>query len=882
MDLEKLKLAALEQLSVSAVLYDPESCILWANQAFQDAAKKTLKELQGQKCYKVWNRNEQCAGCAVAKALKSGKVASSLMSPSNPEGCPVFPGFWIAHATPVKDEREQIAGVLVLTVNTKDQQAANEALQRSLALLNITQKLSKTGGWEWDTVNKKMFWTEEAYRIHGFDPDELLAGSPEHADRSISCYAPEDQLIISEAFRKCAEEGIAYDLEFLITNAHGQKVWIHTVAEPLTQNGRVIKVIGNIVDITRQREVENDYLTLFHEMLDGFALHEIICNDAGEPVDYRFLKVNPAFERMTGLKAADIEGKTVLEILPATEKHWIETYGRVSLTGEPAHFENISGALGKFFEVSAYQPSYGQFACIFTDATERTMAKQKLKESEERFKALHNASFGGITIHDKGTILECNQGLSTITGFSIEELIGMNSLMLIAEKSRDLVRANIKVGYEKPYEVYGLRKSGEEYPLRLEARNIPYKGKEVRVVEFRDITDLKKSEEERESLREQLIQSQKIESVGRLAGGIAHDFNNMLSVILGHTELALEQLSPSHPLFNDLQEIRKAATRSANLTQQLLAFARKQTVTPKVLDLNETVEGMLKMLRRLIGEDIDLAWLPKPEPCLVKMDPSQIDQILANLCVNARDAIENNGKVTIETSLAHFNEDYCRTHVEALPGDFINISVSDNGSGMDQVTMKNLFEPFFTTKELGKGTGLGLATIYGIVKQNNGFINVYSEPEHGSTFKVYLPRHEKIDGAADGNAELAAAVKGKETILLVEDEPAILKIAAMLLERQGYKVLTAKTPSEALTIAKNSKNQIAMLMTDVIMPDMNGRELANKLSERIPTLKVLFMSGYTANIISRHGVLDDGMHFIQKPFSISDLATKVREVLDEE
>ncbi|MDD2337140.1 MAG: ATP-binding protein, partial [Geobacteraceae bacterium] len=393
------------------------------------------------------------------------------------------------------------------------------------------------------------------------------------------------------------------------------------------------------------------------------------------------------------------------------------------------------------------------------------------------------------------------------------------------------------------------------------------------------LEERKRTEGEREKLQEQLNQVQKMESVGRLAGGVAHDFNNMLGVILGHTELALRKAYPSQPLCSDLQEIRKAAERSAKLVRQLLAFARKETIAPKVLDLNRTVEGMLQMFRRLIGEDIDLVWLPGVRECPVKMDPSQIDQILANLCVNARDAIGGVGKVIIETADAVFDYEYCLNHPGFVSGEFVLLTVSDDGCGMEKEMLNKIFEPFFTTKAVGEGTGLGLATVFGIVKQNNGFINVYSEPGHGTTFKIYLPRYSAKAIVAKSET-LEPIRKGHETILLVEDEPAILELGKMMLESFGYSVLTASTPYEAINLADENAKEINLLMTDVVMPGMNGRELAKKLVPIIPDLTCLFMSGYTADVIAHRGVLDEGVSFIQKPFSMQTLAGKVREALD--
>ncbi|MBF0398690.1 MAG: response regulator [Desulfobacterales bacterium] len=379
--------------------------------------------------------------------------------------------------------------------------------------------------------------------------------------------------------------------------------------------------------------------------------------------------------------------------------------------------------------------------------------------------------------------------------------------------------------------------------------------------------------------KKQLAQAQKMESVGRLAGGVAHDFNNMLGVILGNIEMALEEVPPNQPLHDNLKEIEKAASRSADLARQLLAFARKQTISPKVIDLNETVEGMLKMLRRLIGENIDMSWNPGVGLWPVKMDPAQLDQILANLCINAKDAIDGVGNIAIHTENTTLDDAYCDKHQGFLPGDYVLLSVSDTGCGMNEETKSQIFEPFYTTKKIGKGTGLGLATVYGAVKQNNGFINVISELGRGTCFNIYLPRYSaKLTHKAEECGTQSMA-KGKETILLVEDEPAILKMTQRMLEMMGYAVLPASTPGEAIQIAKEYSGHIDIVMTDVIMPEMNGKDLAKNLMSLYPDIKRLFMSGYTADVIAHHGVIDHGVHFIQKPFSKNDLAKKLREAI---
>lgn len=393
-----------------------------------------------------------------------------------------------------------------------------------------------------------------------------------------------------------------------------------------------------------------------------------------------------------------------------------------------------------------------------------------------------------------------------------------------------------------------------------------------------DLTEKKRSEAEKGKLELKLYETDKIKTIGTLAGGIAHDFNNMLGVIIGYSELILAQTDSSHQFYTELKEIRKAAQRSADLTRKLLTFARRQTVSPKVLDLNQTVEGMLTMLRRLIGENIKLIWMPGNNLWPIKMDPSQIDQILANLCVNARDAIlPGIGKITIETKNTTFDGKYSDEHTGAISKEFVQLVVSDTGGGIDKETIAHIFEPFYTTKRVGEGTGLGLATVYGAVKQNNGDIKACSEPDLGTSFEIHIPRHlEKTISVLEYTEPI---VHGDEIIMLVEDEPTLLHMIKGMLESLGYSVIAAGTPSKAIQLASSFQGQIHLLATDVIMPEMNGSQLAKQLMEIRPEMKHLFMSGYTDNVIADQGVLKEGVSFIQKPFSINELANKIRAAL---
>jgi PAS domain S-box-containing protein len=671
----------------------------------------------------------------------------------------------------------------------------------------------------------------------------------------------------------------------------GSYKWIEFTGINLFHDPDIQGLLGNYQDITERKQAEKALIKkealfrgLFDHMTSGSAVYEVR-NDGSKGTDYIIREFNRKGLEMEGKKLEEVVGGSLFDLRPTIDDYGlIPVMKKVWETGIPEYYPARiyqDDRFSNYYENHIFRLPSGEVVTIYNDVTHEKNQELDLRESEARFKALHNASFGGIAIHDKGMILECNHGLSEMTGYSMDELIGMNGLLLIAEKSRPAVMNKILSGYEKPYEAMGLRKNGEEFPMRLEARNVPYKGKPVRTVEFRDITEQKQAESEKEKLQAQLLQAQKMESVGRLAGGVAHDFNNMLGVILGHAELALEQSEENSDICSDLKEIQTAAQRSADLTKQLLTFARKQIIEPKPLNLNHTVKQMITMLQRLIGEDIDLIWKPVETLWSVKMDPSQIDQILANLCVNARDAIAGVGKLTIETGMISFDEAYCAEHTGFIPGDFVLLGVSDDGCGMDKETLNNLFEPFFTTKETGKGTGLGLATVYGIVKQNNGFINVYSEPGQGTTFRIYLPRYSAAGEIPAGIQPDKPDPTGNETILLVEDEPAILNLTRMMLERKGYSVLSAATPAAAIYMAGNHTEKIHLLMTDVVMPGMNGRDLARRLTDLYPDIKLLFMSGYTANVIAHQGVLDEGVAFIQKPFSMKALADKLRMVLDQ-
>jgi two-component system, cell cycle sensor histidine kinase and response regulator CckA len=632
---------------------------------------------------------------------------------------------------------------------------------------------------------------------------------------------------------------------------------------------------------------EHEFRTLAENLPDNIVRYDR---------EGRTVYLNPVLEKNLGADAAQMIGTRVREFhADGSYEAYAQAVDAVLTSGKNGEIEFIVPVPSREpivhqIRLIPERDQHGELTgvlAICRDITEHKLAQLRLNEQLHFLQQLLDSIPIPVYYKDpQGLYLGCNAAFEAFTGLARKDIVGKTVHETVPKERADKHHAADLALLRHPglqtYEVSGIFKDGNHHDVIFnKATFVDANGCVAGTVgALMDITSLKKAEEERKLLQAKLHQTQKMEAVGQLAGGVAHDFNNMLGVIIGHAELALGMADLDDPLRRHLQEILAAGLRSAEITRQLLAFARKQTIAPKILDLNETVEGMLKLLRRLIGEDIDLAWLPGSTLWPVKMDPSQIDQILANLCVNARDAIDGVGKITIETHKVDFDSAYCAEHKGFNPGAYVMLAVSDNGSGMDKPTMDKIFEPFFTTKGMGKGTGLGLATVYGIVKQNQGFINVYSEPEHGSTFKIYLPRHEGLAGQEVKAASEHKDLTGHETILVVEDEIEHLRMVELILEKYGYHVLSAPSPGEALLAAKAHPDRIHLLLTDLIMPEMNGRDLSNAMTALYPDMICLFMSGYTNNVIVHHNVLDEGVYFIQKPFSMQNLAVKVRKVLD--
>ncbi len=615
-------------------------------------------------------------------------------------------------------------------------------------------------------------------------------------------------------------------------------------------------------------------------------------------VDGRVLEVNRSALEFCGAEGTDVLGQPFWETPWWAHSPELQTQVRDATEraagGERVRFEvahlDAHGRMRQIdFSLLPVKDEAGEVVLLIPegrDITEHKLAEQETRRQAEFLQLIIDAMPYPVFYKDRqGRYIGCNRAFEDFFGTTREQIAGKTVF--------DISPRELAEEYDRWDKRLFAQPGAQTYEGRIQTpgetlhdvifQKATFQGPDGEtagiVGAVLDITERKRTESEKEKLQAQLLQARKMESIGRLAGGVAHDFNNMLCVILNHAELGLRKLTPADPLHASLQNIEKAAERSALLTRQLLAFARKQTISPKVFDLNEIVSSLLMMLRRLVGEDIDLAWRPGEGLWRIRIDPAQADQILMNLAANARDAISGVGRISLETLNVVADEAYCASNMGVEPGEYVMLAVSDNGCGMDPETQATIFEPFFTTKESGKGTGLGLATVYGIVQQNLGSIHVYSEVGHGTTFKIYLPRcTEGLPEA--GGAPVRPLQGGWETVLLVEDEAMLLDLARTLLANLGYAVLPAGNPEEALRLAEAHAGPIHLLLTDMVMPGMSGRDLAERLEATRPGLRHLFMSGYTAHAAPHQGGEEADMNFLQKPFSAHDLALKVREVLD--
>jgi PAS domain S-box-containing protein len=684
--------------------------------------------------------------------------------------------------------------------------------------------------------------------------------------------------------------GFLQGFEFQAYRRDGEKIWLSENRRLVRdQNGAELYIEGSVENITERKRIEEEerksrqqYESLVHS-IDGIVWEMDLPS-------FTFTFVSPQAERLLGYPPEQWleEPNFWADHLYAEDRRWVLDYcTHAAAVGVEHEFDYrmiaADGRVVWFRDMVSVDRSNGEgprLRGVMVDITERKRAEDELRRSEERYRDLVENARDIIYEHDlEGNYTVVNKAGEQVTGYTLLETLRLNLSDLIApefiDKARQMLVRKLAGESVTAYELELVSKSGRRMAVEVNSRLVFHDGVPVGVQGIaRDVT-------ERKQLEEQLRQSQKLEAIGQLAGGVAHDFNNLLTVIGGYSDLVLQRLPESSPLLASVTEIKKAGDRASALTRQLLAFSRKQMLQPSVLDLNSVVSSLERMLRRLIGENIDLVTITAPDLGQVKADPGQLDQVIINLIVNARDAMPAGGKLTVQTANVELGEEYSQNHLPCVPGNYIMLAVTDTGTGMDAETQSRIFEPFFTTKPAGKGTGLGLSTAYGIVKQSGGNIWVYSEVGKGTIFRIYLPR---VDEPADESEVAGKCVqpppRGSETILLVEDEEQVRQIAQQILTSLGYNVLTATNGQEALAIAQGYPKDIDLTITDVVMPQLGGRELIERLALLRPEMKVLYMSGYTNDAIVRHGLLAEQLQFIQKPFSADGLARKIRNVLD--
>jgi two-component system cell cycle sensor histidine kinase/response regulator CckA len=740
--------------------------------------------------------------------------------------------------------------------------------------------------WLWNLDEERcVFVTPSVERLRGFTQEEALRQSMEQALAPDSFKTAAAQLADCIARVEAGDESGRIRInEFDFRRKDGSLVATETVTKLLTSGqSKVQYILGVTRDITERNlaqqalvDAKENYRKIFEGAIEGIYRTSI----EGRP-----LAVNPALARMLGYDSAD----ECLEAIGNAADVWLDLSERArfqKLMDDRGTVQNFECRLrrkdGRVIWVSVNsrkvrgpdgEALYNEG--FMEDITERRQAEER---SGSLATAIEQAAEQFVITDLKGSILYCNPAFEKATGFSKEEVLGRNPRVLKSGKQTPEF-------YRQLWDTIG---SGSVWTGRFtnKRKDGSLCEEDATISPIRDVSGrikgyvaIKRDVSERIQLENQFRQAQKLESVGRLAGGVAHDFNNLLTVINGYSGLLMEELQPPDPLWPYADEIRKAGERAAALTRQLLAFSRKQVIEVKAVDLNAIVKDAERMLRRLIGEDVELRTNLDPLLGVLMADPDQLHQVIMNLVVNARDAMPEGGKLLIETRDIVLNETAAASHPDAVPGRYVLMSVADTGTGMDEMTLEHIFEPFFTTKEQGKGTGLGLSTVYGIVRQNGGWVEVSSQPSRGTTFRIYLPRVEPgPEPSADGPAARPAAHTGG-TVLLVEDQEEVRKLAKTILKMHGFEVIEARNGMEADMLAREYSGDIQLLLTDVVMPGMSGKELCELLRSRRPTLKVLFSSGYTADVIAHRGVLEPHVAYLPKPFTALELVTKVREVL---
>jgi PAS domain S-box-containing protein len=860
----ELNSTLLKSLPFPFDIVDQQGRILYMNdQLTRLVGKNTL----GDVCWEHYKDDgQQCADCPLHQPIQIGKTVSvecdGILGKKSVQA--IHTGIIFENQEAVIEifiditERKQIEEEL----KTSDRRFVATFQQAAVGIahvgldgswLRVNTKLCQIVGYHWKELIEKTFQDI----THPDDLEIDLANIQQLLTGSIKSYALEKRY-----YRK-----------------DRTLVWVNlTVSLVHKLSGEpdyFISVIEDIDDRKHQEEALRESEEIFECFMENSPIY-IFFKDQNLQV----LRLSKNYELLPGRALKERLGQTTHEDFPpAVAQKLLSDELKILREGKAV---SIDEQIGERFYTTIKFPIYIDGQPRYLAGYTLDITEPKLAEAErELLMAAFEQSGESIVITDlEGNIQYVNRTFEVETGYSRKEVQGQHTRILQSGRHN-------KEFYQQLWDTIS---SGNTFMGRMVNRHkdgslytedvtispvVNVSGDIIRYVA------VKRNVTEHIQLEEQFYQAQKMESIGRLAGGVAHDYNNMLSVILGFTELAMCKLQDADPIKDDLQEVTNAALTSAEITRQLLAFARQQPVNPKVVDLNEALEGMLKMLRRLIGEDVNLLWMPSGEKCLARIDPSQIDQIMVNLCVNARDAITGTGSLTIKVRIVTLDETYCDDHLGSVPGEYVKVSVADSGSGMEEEVRQKIFEPFYTTKELGKGTGLGLATVYGIVKQNNGYIDVMSQRGEGTEFTIFLPQQHD-DMLGEQQKQSRSPRGGGQTILIVEDEISILRLTQKILEELGYRVLVASTPEKAVSVVKEHGNSIDVVVTDVIMPGMDGRALSELLSSFKPGLKFVFMSGYSSDILAASGIQRETVSYIQKPFSSDELARVVAKVLQDD
>ena len=879
---EDLYRTLVENIDMGINLIRDDGVILKVNDFTSRIFGRSCDSFIGEKCFREFEKRDKvCEHCPGVQSMTTGKPARVITEGVRDDGTRAVIRL---QTFPVPDADGNFSKFVELAEDITEQMDARDALRESEQLFRAIFENAAAGIYTISPRGGFLQVNRALCMFLGYSEEELLSLTLNEITHS-------DDLDLTSRKLQGSLSNLptTWHHEKRFQHKDGSTLWAHVSGSwQLDKAGCPTYGIGLVQDITEHKNAEIALMerdAFINAVLDNLPIG-VAVNSVKPDVKFEYMNDNfPKLYRTTRekLNGQDDFWDSIYED-PVFREHIKKKVLEDCASGDPEHMYWEDVPITRNGDETSYItarniPLLENNLMISTvwDVTER---KRSEAERERLLSAIEQAGEMIIITDSEGNIRYVNPSFEQTTGYDRDEIVGQNPRILRSDKQDESFYQNmwntISSGKIFKARIVNKRKDGSLFTVA--ATISPAFDASGRIINYvsvsRDIT-------ERLQLEEQFRQAQKMESIGRLAGGVAHDYNNMLSVIIGFSELAMRDVDPKDKLFGYLQQILRAADQSATITRQLLAFARKQTISPQVFILNDTVENMLSMLRRLIGEDIDLLWKPGHPNRLVKMDPSQLDQILANLCVNARDAIHGVGKITIETDYVSLDTAYCRDHQGFRPGEYVLLAISDDGSGMDKNTLENVFEPFYSTKGENEGTGLGLSIVYGIVKQNNGFIDIYSEPGNGTTIKIYLKEQSGKVTRKNTESPIDVPQGNGETILLVDDDQMLLELGQKMLGILGYHVIAADSPSNALRLAEVNAGKIHLLITDVVMPEMNGRNLADRLRKLYPDLKILFISGYTSSVIAHRGILDDDVNYLPKPFSFESLEKKIWIILNE-